>query len=104
MVFDQPQGYGYKFGYNFDLASEFGTIGNNFTLTLNWQTDVYPLPQKVVVVLPQGFDFVALQGDPTDYTKKTENGGVSVSFEGTAPPNGGFYWTIVYAEIAQEIC
>jgi hypothetical protein len=99
VIFDSPQGDGYKFTISFDLASGFGATANGYSLSWNWGTDFTTRPGKVTIILPPGFKLGSVRGDPKNYTTAQENGRASVSFAGTAPPYGVFSWIVLYQEI-----
>jgi hypothetical protein len=102
VVFNSPEADGYEFVILFDAgAGSFGTIGGNTFLDWNWNAGVNPLPQNVTVVLPTSFTLVDATGASTHNTG-TVDGRMTVSFSGTAPPNGSFDWKVTYSPIAQS--
>jgi ribosomal protein L40E len=101
VVFDTPRGDGYRFVLVFDVAGNaFGTVGDNTFLNWNWNTGVNPIPMNVTVILPPDFTLMSVKG-ASDQKTGIRAGRTVVSFSGTAPPNGGFYWTVTYGPVAK---
>jgi len=99
VLFDSPQGDEYKLTVSFDLyRSAFGIVGSDFFFTWTSRTGIHPRPEKITVILPQGFELVRLQGVSANYTSNMKMGRFVVSFAGTVPPDGAFHWTIVYRQ------
>lgn len=100
VVFDTPRGNGYKFVLSYDLASAFGTRGTNLFLRWTWNSATRPLPQNVVVILPEDYVFNSIEG-AANYTTTTPAKRVVISFSGTASPNAPFGWSVSYGKVVE---
>lgn len=101
VVFDSPKGEGYRFVILFDLGGSFGTISSDTFLDWTWNAGVNPLPMNVTVVLPPSFTLISVTG-ASNYNTGSMHSRTIVVFSGTAPPNGGFHWTVTYAPVVQS--
>ncbi len=102
VAFDSGKGEGYRFTLSFELAGTFGKVDNSLFLTWTWSNGIHPRPEDVTVILPQGFDFVRVEGGLSgNYTLGNVLNRTTVSFRGVAQPNDAFHWVVFYRQPLQ---
>lgn len=104
IAFDSGKGDGYRFTLSFELAGTFGKVDtdNSLFLTWTWSNGIHPRPEEVTVILPQGFDFVRVEGGLSgNYTLGNLLNRTTVSFRGIAQPNDAFHWVVFYRQPPQ---
>ncbi|MGA8904624.1 MAG: hypothetical protein WB661_06410 [Candidatus Bathyarchaeia archaeon] len=104
VVFGAPKGDGYRFTATFDLAGAFRHAGFSpeSPLILEWYWgSPYPIPMKVIVILPAFFQLGGVVGNYGDFRTTTLDNRTAVFFSGISPPNGRFHWIVTYAPVEQ---
>lgn len=97
-----PQTSDFKILFVYDMIGYIqNTAKDEYRVSWGLGTGVNPIPSRYTIILPAGY--VIKDVGAANYTQRTENGKVVVSFSGVSPPYGAFSWWLTYRSVSATV-